>query len=196
MGYQLSAVLARTDLLRAYTRGLDHAVIASLRQNMALLPVTQLLIQELTGSLADFNTGEVNATEPFQLVLSPALASVLASWSEHGPVAYVEAELGDDISYQSAMVWLAGAVAWGPRFDASFDGPRDQWPLNAALGRLGVIADRRGDRFTEVGLDVERDTTGWLAYGRRRRTPAYYDSLAEEWERQEKEQNNFQLPAT
>lgn len=183
MGYQLSAVVAGVELLRVQTRFLDHAVVAALRHNIGLLPVTQLLVEELTGTIADFNPHEPDPEQPFQLVLSPALTMVLAEWSELGPVAYLEAELGADLGYQSAVVWAGGTLVQGPTFDQDFTGPRDGWPLNAALTRLGVTAGSRLDPFAEVGLDVERDTTGWLTYGRRRRTPAYYDTLLDEWER-------------
>jgi hypothetical protein len=184
MAYLLSAVVADATLLRERTAGLDHAVIATLRQEMALLPVTHLLVQELTGALADFTVGELCADQPFRLVLSTPLSVELAEWSRQGPVAYLEATLDDDSAYQSAVVWQHACPAWGPAFDDGFTGPRAQWPLNAALARLGVLPGERDDLFAEVGLDVERDPDGWLAYGRRRLTPNYYDALVDEWERQ------------
>ena len=184
MAYLLSAVVADATLLREQTAGLDHAVLATLRQEMALLPVTHLLVQELTGSLADFTVGDLSARQPFRLVLTPPLTVVLAEWSRRGPVSYLEATLDDEVGYQSAVLWHHADLAWGPHFDDNFTAPRSDWPLNAALARLGVLPAERGDLFADVGLDVERDPDGWLAYGRRRLTPSYYDALADEWERQ------------
>ncbi|MEU5946465.1 hypothetical protein ABZ793_12995 [Micromonospora sp. NPDC047465] len=182
MGYQLSAVVADAELLREQTADLDHAVLGELRQDFALLPVTPQLVEELTGALPDFSAAERSPAEPFHLVLSAALAGVLAGWSRSGPVAYLEAEFAGGAGYQSAVVWLGGGVSWGPRVDHLFDGPRSEWPLNAALARLGAEPGAWIDPFAELGLHVERSTAGWLAHGRRRLSADYWDELAEEWE--------------
>lgn len=182
MGYQLSAVVADAELLREQTADLDHAVLGELRQDFALLPVTPQLVEELTGALPDFSTAERSPEEPFDLVLSAALIETLARWSRSGPVAYLEAEFAGGAGYQSAVVWLGGGVSWGPRVDRLFDGPRPEWPLNAALTRLGAEPGDWIDPFAELGLHVERNTAGWLAHGRRRLSADYWDELAEEWE--------------
>lgn len=196
MSYQLSAVVADVELLREQTADLDHAVLGALRQDFALLPVTPQLVQELTGDLPDFAAGEPSAEQPFQLVLSPALAAdgsrsqrgelelseVLARWSRQGPVAYLEAEFAGGLGHQSAVVWLGGAVSWGPCFDGTLDRPRAEWPINAALARLGAEPGPWIDPFAELGLHLERDTAGWLAHGRRGLSADYWDDLADEWE--------------
>ena len=185
MSYQLSAVVADVELLREQTAELDHAVLAALRQDFALLPVTPQLVEELTGGLPDFATGEPSAEQPFQLVLSPALADLLARWSRQGPVGYLEAEFAGGLGHQSAVVWLGGEVSWGPCFDDRLDRPRAEWPINAALARLGAEPGPWIDPFAELGLHLERDTAGWLAHGRRGLTADYWDELAEEWEDQQ-----------
>ncbi|MFG3700341.1 hypothetical protein ACGF5C_20820 [Micromonospora sp. NPDC047620] len=182
MGYQLSAVVADAELLRAQTADLDHAVLGELRQDFALLPVTPQLVEELTGALPDFSVAERSPAEPFHLALSAALAGVLAGWSRSGPVAYLEAEFAGGAGYQSAVVWFGGGASWGPRVDRLFDGPRPEWPLNAALARLGAEPGAWIDLFAELGLHVERSTAGWLAHGRRQLSADYWDELAEEWE--------------
>ncbi|RGC65183.1 hypothetical protein C5N14_30015 [Micromonospora sp. MW-13] len=182
MSYQLSAVVADVELLREQTADLDHAVLAALRQDFALLPVTPQLVEELTGSLPDFVVAEPGPDRPFELVLSPALAALFAGWSGLGPVAYLEAEFSGGVGRQAAVVWLAGAVSWGPHFDDVLDSPREQWPLNAALVRLGAEPGRWIDPFAELGLHLERNTDGWLTHGRRGLTADYWDELAEEWE--------------
>lgn len=184
MTYQLRAVVADAELLRQRVSelDLDHGVLAALRQEMALLPVTSELVEELTGTLPDFIDAEPDPDQPFRLVLSPALTDVLADWSRYGPVGYLEAEFDYGLGYQSAVTWLGGAVGWGPVFDATFAGARWEWPVNAALARVGVEPGSRVDLFAEVGLDVRRDTAGWLAHGRRGLSPDYFDELAAEWE--------------
>lgn len=182
MSYQLSAVVADAELLREQTAELDHAVCGELRQDFALLPVTPQLVEELTGALPDFSVEERGVEHPFDLVLSPALGEVLARWSRRGPVAYLEAEFAGGAGYQSAAVWLGGRLSWGPRVETVFDGPRAEWPLNAALLRLGAEPGPWIDPFAELGLHVERNTEGWLAHGRRRLSADYWDELAEDWE--------------
>ncbi|PWU45305.1 hypothetical protein DLJ46_22065 [Micromonospora globispora] len=185
MSYQLSAVVADVELLREQTADLDHAVLAALRQDFALLPVTPQLVEELTGALPDFAIGEPNAEQPFQLVLWPVLADLLAGWSRRGPVGYLEAEFAGGLGHQSAVVWLGGEVSWGPCFDDRLDRPRAEWPINEALARLGAEPGAWIDPFAELGLHLERDTAGWLAHGRRGLTADYWDELAEEWEDQQ-----------
>ncbi|WP_262282618.1 hypothetical protein [Micromonospora sp. MA102] len=189
MSYQLSAVVADVELLREQTAELDHAVLAALRQDFALLPVTPQLVEELTGGLPDFATGEPSAEHPFQLVLSPTLVELLARWSRRGPVAYLEAEFAGGLGHQAAAVWLGGEPAWGPCFDDRLDRPRADWPINAALARLGAEPGPWIDPFAELGLHLERDTAGWLAHGRRGLSADYWDELAEEWELRQSDQH-------
>lgn len=187
MSYQLSAIIADVGLLRGETRGLDHAVLGNLRQDFALLPVTSQLVEELTGTPPDYAVEETAPERPFTLVLSTALTGVLAYWSQRGPVAYVEAEFAGGVGHQAAAVWLGGQRSWGPRFDSVFEGPRERWPINAALVEVGVEPGPWVDLFAELGLHVERNTAGWLAHGRRGLGVDYWDELVEEWERREAE---------
>lgn len=187
MSYQLSAIIADARLLHGETGGLDHAVLGNLRQDFALLPVTSQLIEELTGVPPDYAVEEPAPERPFTLVLSTALTGTLANWSRQGPVAYVEAEFTGGVGHQAAAVWLDGQRSWGPRFDSVFDGPRGQWPINAALVEVGVEPGPWVDLFAELGLHVERNTAGWLAHGRRGLGADYWDELVEEWELREAE---------
>lgn len=182
MSYQLSAVVADVELLREQTADLDHAVLAALRQDFALLPVTPQLVAELTGALPDFTVGELGPDRPFHLVLSAALTEVLARWSRQGPIAYVEAEFSGGLGHQAAVVWLDGVITWGPGFDRALDGPRPEWPINSALTRIGAEPGRWIDPFAELGLHLEGSTEGWLAHGRRNLSADYWDELADEWE--------------
>ncbi|WP_027660271.1 nucleotidyl transferase family protein [Salinispora fenicalii] len=185
MSYQLSAIIADAGLLHGATRGLDHAVLGDLRQDFALLPVTSQLVEELAGAPPDYAVEEHTPERPFTLVFSTALTETLVDWSRQGPVAYVEAEFTGGGGYQAAAVWLGGLRSWGPRFDSVFDGPRGQWPINAALVEVGVEPGSWVDLFAELGLHVERNTAGWLAHGRRGLGIDYWDELVEEWERRE-----------
>ncbi|MFB6892874.1 hypothetical protein ACFCX4_26580 [Kitasatospora sp. NPDC056327] len=165
MPYELDAVIGDFDLLRRLTAGTGEAVVAPLRARLGLLPVTEQLPGALPGP---FTAG------------SPAFERTLASWSRGGPIAHVEAEFHGGDGHQGATVWRAGAKVWGPGRTRDFSGPRETWPINAALALLGAVpggpraADRQ-DLFLAVGLGREQDTAGWRSAGLDARWAATYD---------------------
>ncbi|MER5350995.1 hypothetical protein ABT093_11745 [Kitasatospora sp. NPDC002551] len=165
MPYELNAVIGRFDLLRSRTAGIREAAVAPLRQRMGLLPVTGRLVEELTGPAAFEQT--------------------LGHWARGGPIAHVEADFHGGGGHQTAAVWRAGAKVWGPAHTRDFTGPREDWPVNAALALLGVVptsaedASHR-DLFLEVGLGREQDMDGWRSAGLAARWAASYDEWHEE----------------
>ncbi|MFJ3793227.1 hypothetical protein [Kitasatospora sp. NPDC090091] len=179
MPYELNAVIGRFDQLRSLTAGIREAAVAPLRQRMGLVPVTGRLLEELPGS-------------------APAFEQTLSHWSRGGPIAHVEADFHGGDGHQSAAVWRGGAQVWGPARTRDFTGPRDDWPINAALALLDVVprsteeADHR-DLFLEVGLGREQDTDGWQSAGRTARWAATYD----EWhaERQAEQERTARAAA-
>ncbi|MFF7458298.1 hypothetical protein [Kitasatospora sp. NPDC008115] len=162
MPYELNAVIGGFDLLRSRTAGLGEAVVAPLRQRLGLVPVTERLLGAPAGP-------------------SPAFERTLGAWSRGGPVAHVTAEFHGGDGYQAAAVWRAGARVWGPARTRDFTGPREAWPVNAALALLGVVASGSGradhhDLFLAAGLGGEQDMDGWRSAGRSARWAATYDA--------------------
>ena len=103
----------------------------------------------------------------FGMVLGPMTAV-------DGPFAHVEADFFGGDGYQTAQVWRDGELAWGPVHDDRFDGPREAWPINAALAELGVPFTGRGlDLFAEVGLGLGRDLDDWHRHIRAGRVPEF-----------------------
>ncbi|MCK2242474.1 MULTISPECIES: hypothetical protein [unclassified Crossiella] len=141
--YELNAIIGAVDLLRTRAVGFEQAVVVELRQGLGLVPVTAELLREW-GSGVD---------------------GVLAEWSRSGPIALVEADFFGGEGSQSAVVWRDGEVDWGPVFAEEFRGPWREWPINAALDRLGAVSGG-GDLFDAVGLGAERDVADWVARGR------------------------------
>ncbi|MFB7473530.1 hypothetical protein [Kitasatospora sp. NPDC056184] len=180
MPYELTAVLGRFDLLRSRTAGVRDAVVAPLRQRMGLVPVTSAGL--LTG-----RDGAGPAGRPVT-VMSPAFERTLGQWSRGGPIAYVEADFHGGHGHQSAAVWRDGAKVWGPARTRDFTGPREGWPINAALALLDVVPSGSAeaghrDLFLEVGLGWEQDLDGWQSAGRTARWAATYDAWHAEHER-------------
>ncbi len=185
--YRLAAVVAEAGMLRDRVAGTGHGVVAVLGCGMAMAPVGEALFEELAGPARG---------GPFSARMPPPFAKVMAEWSGHGPLAFVQASFHGGDGYQAATVWRDGTPAWGPVFDDRFDGPRERWPINAALAQLGVQPSGRTypwdpdlpvDLFDEVGLGLERDVTDWLAYGRAGLTPAHIEARAQEAERRDAE---------
>ncbi|WP_244502325.1 hypothetical protein [Streptomyces oceani] len=138
MSYRLDAVIGDFDHLRGWAEG--AAVVAPLRQRMGLLLPSTALREDLPRTLRDLFRA--------------------------GPVAQVEADFWGGDGRQTAALWRAGAREWGPVRTSDFDGPREDWPINAALARLGVASAGPGapdyhDLFLEVGLGRGRDERDW-----------------------------------
>ncbi|MFI5532083.1 hypothetical protein ACIA8O_26470 [Kitasatospora sp. NPDC051853] len=166
MSYELDAVIGDFGLLRSRTAGVRGVHVAPLRQGMGLVPVA--------GALR-----------------FPALEETLGDWSGEGPVAHVEAEFHGGTGHQSAALWRAGVRVWGPVRTRDFTGPRETWPINAALALLGVTPGGAGktdrcDLFQEAGLGWERDTEGWLTAGQAALWAADHDEWYAEHERTER----------
>ncbi|MFF8773111.1 hypothetical protein [Kitasatospora sp. NPDC015120] len=148
MPYELRAVIGPFELLRSRTAGIREAVVAPLHRRMGLVPVTEQLLG----------------------ALPPAFEQTLGDWARGGALAQVEAEFHGGDGYQAAAVWRSGARVWGPVRTRDFTGPREDWPINAALARLDVAAGGAGeadhrDLFLQVGLGREQDTDGWRSAG-------------------------------
>jgi len=183
MPYELNAVIGRFDLLRSQTAGIQEAAVAPLRQRMGLVPVTKRLLEELTCSRTDHDD-TAPEHQPFT-VMSPAFEKTLGYWARRGSIAYVEADFHGGDGYQTAAVWRPDATVWGPAHTSDFTGPREGWPINAALALLDVVPSGSEepdyhDLFLELGLGREQDMDGWQSAGRTARWATTYDEWHEE----------------
>ncbi|MEV7283168.1 hypothetical protein AB0O01_01145 [Streptomyces sp. NPDC093252] len=155
MSYRLDAVIGDFDRLRSWAAGVAGAVVAPLGQRMGLLPLTAELRADLPGSLR--------------------------ALSRSGPVAHVTADFWAGDGEQTAALWRAGVLEWGPVGDSEFRGPREEWPINAVLARLGAVsagpgAPEHNDLFVAVGLGQGRDERDWHAAALTARDVADYDA--------------------
>lgn len=103
---------------------------------------------------------------PLSAALRGDLPRVLRELSRSGPVAHVAADFWGGDGEQTSALWRAGLREWGPVHTADFSGPRESWPINAVLARLGVDSAGPGapehrDLFVEVGLGRGRDEEDW-----------------------------------
>ncbi|MEU8412035.1 hypothetical protein AB0C24_04570 [Amycolatopsis japonica] len=134
--YCLRAVIVTESARRRVLDSLEGARLVALGQNLSLMPVTE----------TRFDTGP------------------LAECSEHGAVAYVEAEYFGGAGTQFAQVWEGGETVLGPlHVDEDEPDPADGSPISQALRRLGALKGDHFDEFDAVGLGRHRDTDDWLS---------------------------------
>ncbi|MGW7636895.1 hypothetical protein [Streptomyces decoyicus] len=156
MGYQLQAVIAGDELLRAASQDLADVGVVPLDQGLSLMPMTNELFDAFTEGSADGAWGFWR--------LPGGFGRLLAQWSAAGPVAYVEAEYFGGVGEQQAAVWSDGAVVLGPLHTPEGQPfPLAGSPIAQALRRLGAAADAAEDEFSAIGLDRHRHTEDWIA---------------------------------
>ncbi|MGW4383361.1 hypothetical protein [Kitasatospora sp. NPDC004531] len=147
MGYYLEAVVAAETLLRANAADLPATRVVPLAQGLALLPMSDALDEAVSG--------DGPRLAPFRMLPS-GFERTLAAWSATGPVAYVEADIWGGTGDQSAAVWTAGALTFGPLLEPGYR------LLSLALRHLGAHADGHPDEFDAVGLGRHGRTEDWL----------------------------------
>ncbi|MFG2658671.1 hypothetical protein [Streptomyces sp. NPDC048425] len=156
MGYDLQAVIADAEALRAVARDLPRAQLASIGQGLSLMPMTDALFDSVTDG---GGTGDLGFWR-----LPGGFEKSLAAWSAAGPVAYVEAEYFGGVGEQRAAVWDGGTIALGPLHEEPGRRlPLDGSPVSQALRWLGVVATAGQDEFSAVGLDRHRHSEDWIA---------------------------------
>jgi hypothetical protein len=141
--YELEAVIGEPHVLERVGEWV------SLPHDMGLLPVTPEWLAKVADGAHSYR--------------HPALGvrRLLASCSKVGPLAHVEAWfLGGD-GGQAARVWRDGTVEW-ELDELEVTGPVDEWPINQALTRIGLVPDRGVDLFDELRLGQYRHTEKWF----------------------------------
>ncbi|MCX5557427.1 hypothetical protein [Streptomyces sp. NBC_00038] len=158
MGYELQAVIAGEELLRAASRDVAVAAVVPLSQGLSLMPMTDQLFDAVTDGSAVGPLGFWRLPGGFD--------TLLAQWSTAGPVVYAEVEYFGGVGEQRAAVWADGAVVLGPLHvpeGQSF--PSAGSPISQALRRVGAVANAAEDEFLAVGLDRHRHNEDWMPTG-------------------------------
>lgn len=160
MGYYLQAIISSTHAMEVIAGQYEHAFPQSIGPDLALLPhVKPFLAPDDTRSFV---------YDDYFWFLYESLASIILEASDISPVAYVEADYSGGVGGQSAIVWSARQVVFGPekvehkhfedrvrRFSK-----RDS-PISQALHHLGVRAIGTKDEFDAVRLGRIRHTLLW-----------------------------------
>lgn len=157
MHYELAALIARPPVLTRIQLAYPVARVARLAQGLALTPLTSALTAALAAG-----SGRVPPETGFTK-LSPGLHALLTSISHVGPIGLVEADYVGRDGWQTAAVWWAGELAYGPELLHRTEPFPDSGggPIGGALHALGAHPEGRRDAFVAVGLGRMRRTEDW-----------------------------------
>ena len=144
MGYDIQAIVSTQPVLEAHSADFSSAVVTPLAFGLALIPITDELLDEVGAS------GASGRFEKF----TPAIADWLRAISASAPAAYIEAEFFGGVGGQGSAVWARGEQLLAPTHDTE--------AINIALRLLGISRGASHDEFEAVGLPRHRHTSGWL----------------------------------
>jgi hypothetical protein len=155
MGYTLEAIIGSWGVLRAAVRSQPAAALVSLPQNLAMVPMTDALVDAVTDASSQRLLGFRKLPAGFDRVLS--------AWSYGGPVAYIEASFFALIGSQRAALWADGRLALGPlSVDEGEPFVDAGSPISQVLRHLGVRRANYHDEFEAIGLNHRRRTADWV----------------------------------
>jgi hypothetical protein len=143
MSYVLYGLIGKRQTLEAVALPSPTARIVPLEQNIAIIPLTDELCEDIGASCEIENFYK----------LSPELEEWALRISKAGLVAYIEAEFFGGSGNQSALCWNGVSRMLGP--------VHEQKAINRVLKLLGVNKGNSHDEFDAVGLGKHRDTHHW-----------------------------------
>jgi len=158
MRYELAALIARPPVLIRVQLAYPAARVVLLAQGLALTPLTSALTAALAAG-----SGRVPPETGFTK-LSPGLHALLTSTSHVGPIGLFEADYVGNDGWQTAAVWRAGELSFGPNMLHRTEPFPDSGggPFGGALRTLGAQSEGRHDEFVAVGLGRIRRTEDWV----------------------------------
>lgn len=156
MRFQLAGLIAEKDVLRAISA--DRLPAIALDGRLCFTPLARTLAQARLGLIDPPIAGFKH--------LGASLCERARIASTLGPVAFVEADFVDALGNQAAIAWGGGEITLGPVHEGHLTGrvvpPIAEWPVNKALGFLGVVAGRGLDRFDTLRLGRHHRTELWI----------------------------------
>ncbi len=139
MAYELEAILGTRATIEAARADLGHAAVVALGQDVAMIPLTDEVLDELIS---------IETREP-----GGGHVAAILEWarvaSRHGRLAYCSAAYFGGIGEQEATVFQQGTEL--ERGDS----------VNRALQLLGIVCDPGEDEWDTVGLGRCRHTDRW-----------------------------------
>lgn len=150
MAHSIHALIASEKLLRSIHEKDPCSAIIPLSPNLALLPLTD----ELLDRIERLPVGKKRVETRFE-ELTPNFKAFIASASMSGALACVFTDYFGGQGVQGALVIKGGEFLYGPSVETN--------SINSALRRLGVVAEGGNDEFDTVGLGRYRSNEKWIA---------------------------------
>jgi hypothetical protein len=168
MGYWVSAIVAKREVLERHRSQYEWARVAPLEQEFGLLPIVEATWDLVNVQVTEF-LREVGAesSRPSDVrydirKLCWALTDWLEAMSRDGPVAVVQVMCHGGDCEHGAAVWKDGRRTHGPAVMESIDRSFDD-AVNQALRLIGVEVSGSYDAFAAVGLPERRHREDWEA---------------------------------
>lgn len=147
MGYNLKAFIGQVENLGSVTARFKNAKLISLTQQIALIPMTGDLFNEINGYRANNNIdGYEYLTTNIELEILKTIHT--------GLIAYIEVEYFGGIGVQNGILWKNG------KRKLEHSGPKDA--VNSILQQFGITRSKSRDEFDTVGLNRHRYTEDWI----------------------------------
>ncbi len=145
MSQIISGIVCHSALAEKLTNAFPGDTIKPLAQDYVLLPLDQQRARQ---------NGDESPIFPSSYELTERSAAVLARLSFHGDVAFIEAEYYGADGFQTAIVWRAGAIVYGPSRSDQQAATGTAYPdaVSGALRMLGARYGDVGDEFQALGL--------------------------------------------
>lgn len=147
MGYNLKAFIGQVERLEPVTSRFKNAKLISLNEQIALIPMTGDLFNEIN----DYRTN--NNIDGYEY-LTTAIESEILKTINTGLIAYIEVDYFGGVGIQNGILWKNDKRIFEHR------GTKDV--VNSILQQFGITRSKSGDEFETVGLNRHRYTEDWL----------------------------------
>lgn len=158
MSHSIYGLIAEAAPLRAATRALEYARVIPLPQDLAFLPITDRVREELEARSPDAREDPVISKACSQL--RPACLALALGLSREMLVAWIETDYFGGSGTQSAVAFHEGAVVAGPSRTGDAV-PLQDGAINQVLRRLGVVRGAEIDEFDALRLGRCRNNDDW-----------------------------------
>lgn len=152
MGHKLEAFILNHQAAEMLPDNLRHLHRCRLSDQLALVPVTRQLYQEVVATFGEARDDPYDDT--LFIGLHPALAQMAIKISSVAPVLYLEVDVASGIGDRTAIVWHKGEAAYGPSWGGSF--------TTEAFRLFGQLEGLSSDQIGKLDIYRYRFTEDWV----------------------------------
>lgn len=148
MGYYLNSFVGRQERLEKLALQFTSAKVVSLKQGVALVPMTGELFNEINNYRVN------NDLKGWEFLTKDVEREILGKIGSD-MIAYIEVEFFGGVGGQTGVIWKDGKRVYEEYSKKNV--------VNSILQQFGVVKDKSSwDEFDSVGLGQHRDTDDWV----------------------------------